>query len=167
MTGTVVTHKTQVGQSGTAANNFTIRTLDDGILRVSRGNAGAELSDPLKIEANGNVSLLPTASLNGKNQCTAWVNFNGTDTVAIRDSHNVSSVTDNGVGLYTINFATSMANANYAFALGSDNSGDNLPNLKAISTNPPTASALPIRATDNGNTARDFSIISAIIFGGK
>ena len=43
----------------------------------------------------------------------AWVNFNGTGTVAIRDSFNVSSITDNGTGNYTINFTTSMANTNY------------------------------------------------------
>lgn len=59
MTGTVVTHKTQVGQSGTAANNFTIRTLDDGSLRISRGNAGAEIADVLVIDANGNFSTAP------------------------------------------------------------------------------------------------------------
>jgi len=45
---------------------------------------------------------------------TAWVNFNGTGTVAIRDSENVSSITDGGAGLYYINFATTMANTNYA-----------------------------------------------------
>ena len=43
----------------------------------------------------------------------AWVNFNGTGTVAIRDSFNVSSITDNGTGTYTINFTTAMPNANY------------------------------------------------------
>jgi hypothetical protein len=44
----------------------------------------------------------------------AWVNFNGTGTVSIRSSFNVSSITDNGVGDYTVNFATAMADANYA-----------------------------------------------------
>jgi len=43
----------------------------------------------------------------------AWVNFNGTGTVAIRDSFNVSSITDNGTGRYTVNFTTAMPNANY------------------------------------------------------
>ena len=47
----------------------------------------------------------------------AWVNFNGTGTVAIRQSGNVSSITDDGVGLYTVNFATDMVDADYA-ALG-------------------------------------------------
>ena len=44
---------------------------------------------------------------------TAWVNFNGTGTVAIRDSEGVSSITDLGTGQYRVNFATNMANANY------------------------------------------------------
>jgi hypothetical protein len=44
----------------------------------------------------------------------AWVNFNGTGTVAIRASYNVSSITDNGTGDYTVNFATAMVDANYS-----------------------------------------------------
>ena len=46
--------------------------------------------------------------------CRAWVNFNGTGTVAIRASFNVSSITDNGTGDYTVNFTTAMVDANYA-----------------------------------------------------
>lgn len=46
--------------------------------------------------------------------CRAWVNFNGTGTVAIRASFNVSSITDNGTGDYTVNFTTAMSDANYA-----------------------------------------------------
>ena len=45
---------------------------------------------------------------------TAWVNFNGTGTVAIRDSEGVSSITDSSTGIYLINFITAMANSNYA-----------------------------------------------------
>lgn len=44
----------------------------------------------------------------------AWVNFNGTGTVAIRASYNVTSITDNGVGDYTVNFTTAMPDANYS-----------------------------------------------------
>lgn len=46
--------------------------------------------------------------------CRAWVNFNGTGAVAIRASGNVSSITDNGTGNYTVNFTTAMSDANYA-----------------------------------------------------
>jgi|TARA_B100000035_G_scaffold89058_1_gene74976 hypothetical protein len=45
--------------------------------------------------------------------CKAWVNFNGTGTVAIRDSFNVGSITDHAVGEYQINFTSNMANSNY------------------------------------------------------
>jgi hypothetical protein len=46
--------------------------------------------------------------------CRAWVNFNGTGTVAIRASFNVSSITDNGTGNYTVNFTTAMSDADYS-----------------------------------------------------
>ena len=45
--------------------------------------------------------------------CRAWVNFDGIGTVTIRDSFNVSSITDNGTGAYSVNFSTAMPNANY------------------------------------------------------
>ena len=48
--------------------------------------------------------------------CKAWVNFNGTGTVAIRASYNVSSITDNGTGDYTVNFTTALADANYVIS---------------------------------------------------
>jgi uncharacterized protein (AIM24 family) len=46
--------------------------------------------------------------------CRAWVNFNGTGTVAIRASGNVTSITDNNTGDYTVNFTTAMPDANYS-----------------------------------------------------
>ena len=51
--------------------------------------------------------------------CRAWVNFNGTGTPAIRASGNVTSITDNGTGDYTVNFTTAMTDANYAYHIGS------------------------------------------------
>ena len=53
----------------------------------------------------------------------AWLNFNGVGTVAIRDSFNVSSVTDNGTGDFTVNFTSAMANANYCFQLSATDDG--------------------------------------------
>ena len=54
-----------------------------------------------------------------------WVNFNGTGTIAIRDDFNVSDLTDNGTGDYTVNFTNSMSDTNYAVALSaaSDETG--------------------------------------------
>jgi hypothetical protein len=48
--------------------------------------------------------------------CRAWVNFNGTSTVAIRAAGNVSSITDNGTGDYTVNFTNAMVDADYALS---------------------------------------------------
>lgn len=56
--------------------------------------------------------------------CRAWVNFNGTGTVAIRASGNVSSITDNGTGNYTVNFTTAMPDANYSCVVTADGSGN-------------------------------------------
>lgn len=63
MPANVITTGVQIGQSGTSANNFTVRTLDDGSLRISRGNAGAETSDVLVIDSNGNFSTAPVLGL--------------------------------------------------------------------------------------------------------
>ena len=49
-------------------------------------------------------------------KCRAWVNFNGTGTVAIRAAGNVSSITDNGTGDYTVNFTNAMPDANYVWS---------------------------------------------------
>jgi len=63
-------------------------------------------------DAAGNNSIATSFVANGS--AKAWVNFNGTGTVAIRDSFSVSSITDSGTGNYDINLASAMANANYA-----------------------------------------------------
>ena len=54
-----------------------------------------------------------TGGINQARIAKVWVNFNGTGTVAIRDSYNVSSVSDNGTGDYTVNFSTAMSDTNY------------------------------------------------------
>ena len=60
------------------------------------------------------VNNLQTTGGAGLYPARAWVNFNGTGTVAIRDSGNVSSITDNGTGDYSTNFSSSLSDANYA-----------------------------------------------------
>ena len=75
------------------------------------GVVGAALStDPVAFYI-ANKALSP--GLVGGQLCRSWVNFNGTSTVAIRASFNVSSITDNGTGDYSVNFTTAMPDANY------------------------------------------------------
>jgi hypothetical protein len=88
----------------------------------------------------------------GGNAVKAWVNFNGTGTVAIRASFNVSSITDNGTGDYTINFTTAMPDANFStFAAVKQNesntSGGTLTANLANYTN--TASSIRIRTFES------------------
>jgi hypothetical protein len=66
-----------------------------------------------------NLAGTGPVTLTGQYAAKAWVNFNGTGTVAIRESGNVSSITDNGTGDYTANFTTAMTDANYAATVGS------------------------------------------------
>jgi hypothetical protein len=55
-----------------------------------------------------------TSMQTGQQACKAWVNFNGTGTVAIRAAYNVSSITDNGTGSYTVNITSALIDVNYA-----------------------------------------------------
>lgn len=69
--------------------------------------------------SNGTVSTSSANVIQGS--AKAWVNFNGKGTVAIRASYNVSSITDNGTGDYTINFTNALSNANYCASLSAGN----------------------------------------------
>ena len=69
----------------------------------------------------GTASTAIENAINGS--AKAWVNFNGTGTVAIRASYNVSSITDNGTGDYTVNMTNALADANYCVNGTTDGSG--------------------------------------------
>jgi hypothetical protein len=89
----------------------------------------------------------------------AWVNFNGTGTVAIRASYNVSSITDNGVGLYTLNFTTAMVDGNYCGQATNDRYPDGTANLASYTT----TSVQCINGNGAG-TLEDRQIVSVAIF---
>ena len=95
--------------------------------------------------------------------CRAWVNFNGTGTVAIRGSGNVSSITDNGVGDYTVNFTTALVDANYGYA-GTAGNGGNDVWVTAPYVTAPTVSAFRVVALLGNRSALDCSHFSVTIF---
>ena len=76
---------------------------------------------------NGAVTTAKMGSAEQSGLAKAWVNFNGTSTVAIRASYNVSSITDNGTGDYTVNFTTALADANYVAIASSQQSSSTSP----------------------------------------
>ena len=73
--------------------------------------------------------------------CRAWVNFNGTGTVAIRGSGNVTSITDNGTADYTMNFTTAMVDTNYAM-VGTSSVADNAASTADSYVHPRRAGAI-------------------------
>jgi hypothetical protein len=98
----------QIGTSLFVANTTAAGVtafFNNGATRFQIAPDGSQLS-----VIPGGTALLPQFA------CRAWVNFNGTGTVAIRASGNVSSITDNGTGDYTVNFITAMPDANYMVA---------------------------------------------------
>jgi hypothetical protein len=92
--------------------------------------------------------------------CRAWVNFNGTGTVAIRASGNVSSITDNGTGDYTVNFTTAMQDANYVVvALRSSDT-----NAFGVSVGTQAAGSVQINTRNTANAAlTDASVVCVAI----
>ena len=100
--------------------------------------------------------------------CRAWVNFNGSGTVSIRASGNVSSITDNGAGDYTVNFTTAMPDANYAVMgtaqISSFAGTGYLGYSVSISSTSPTTSAVRVLTSSYAAGVYDASIVNVAIF---
>jgi hypothetical protein len=72
--------------------------------------------EAMRLDSSGNLQFNSGyGSVATAYGCRAWVNFNGTGTVAIREDGNVSSITDNNIGNYNVNFTTAMPDANYCY----------------------------------------------------
>ena len=103
----------------------------------------------------------------------AWVNFNGEGTVAIRDDFNVSTITDNGTGDYTINFSTAMANTNYCFAGYIDNApsrsgvfgASDTGHMPDFQTGSALIHTMYISGTNGQSSTMDVAIAHCIFFG--
>jgi hypothetical protein len=97
--------------------------------------------------------------------CRAWVNFNGTGTVAIRSSGNVSSITDNGTGTYTVNFTTAMSDANYSVNANSIRSGSNTPQIASVSSvTAQTTTAARIITMEYSSSLADGLYVNVAVF---
>jgi hypothetical protein len=122
-----------------------------------------------------NLAGTGPVTLTGQYAAKAWVNFNGTGTVAIRQSGNVSSITDNGTGDYTVNFTTALTDANYSTniswnqptfgstVIGAGVHSDISDNLTLYSTSQVRLRSMFIN-TANQSTVRDMGLLSTAIF---
>ena len=97
--------------------------------------------------------------------CKAWVNFNGTGTVAMRDNFNVSSITDSGTGVYTANFTTAMANANYASVVSTGNNDKGRYGIMIDSDDKTTSGCKIFGFQTSTGSSLDSEEVSLAIFG--
>ena len=94
--------------------------------------------------------------------CRAWVNFNGTGTVAIRASGNVSSITDNNTGNYTVNFTTAMSDVNFASLVSINLTTDTTSIIQII--NNQTTSTVQMTLSKPGVANYDSAYVSVAVF---
>ena len=139
-------------QEPSTASNRTL-TLPDADGTVIYSDASANL------QFNSGYGSIATAY-----GCRAWVNFNGTGTVAIRASGNVSSITDSGTGAYTVNFTTAMPDANYCTNItGTHDSGSYVAWGVVANDQPPTTSAVRADFLTTNGTLTDVSFAQVSI----
>lgn len=120
----------------------TIQSRAANTTPVLEDNAGREMGQPSKV----------------------WVNFNGTGVVAIRDSFNVSSITDNGVGNYAVNHANALANVNYSLVGccgGGSASGVGFVTIRPAN---PAAASHSIFTVDATGTNTDYNFVTTAVF---
>jgi len=119
----------RVGQSvWDGANGYFKGNVDDikltkGIARYTSAftpptaahlTSAGDVNKQIIVNSTADGVAIGTGGINQARIAKAWVNFNGSGTVAIRDSYNVGSITDNGTGIYTVNFSTAMTDTNYS-----------------------------------------------------
>jgi len=177
-TATAATNTTQLATTAfvTTADNLKANLASPALTGTPTAPTAAVTTDTTQIattafvnaEISGDVgvansSLVKTA-LNASGSAPiyanrAWVNFNGTGTVAIRASGNVTSITDNGTGDYTINLTTAMADANYS-AIATCDSVSSTPNLTTLAT---SSFGINTRYAAS-NLSQDKTIVTAAVF---
>jgi len=134
----------------TAPTGATDRTLT---LPDSSGTIATSESTLVQFNASGSAPVYA---------CRAWVNFDGTGTPAIRGSGNVSSITDNGVGDYRVNFTTAMSDTNYSTLVTSDSSGNYY--VGAMNGSGYTAAYAGVRTLNASGSLADSPVVNVAVF---
>jgi len=141
------------------------------ITGISAGGLPDDCITTAEIAANA-VTTAKLGSAEQSGLCKAWVNFNGTGTVAIRASYNVSSITDNGTGDYTVNFTTALADANCTPVITThrgDGAGAN-PGYNSIYATAAnaytsiTSSSVRVSTTNSATVSLDMPYVGVAIF---
>ena len=148
-----------------SSNQYNIGGLDgsstvDTVRILTGGTVRATVTSGGDFQFNSGYGSVATAY-----GCRAWVNFNGTGTVAIRASGNVTSITDSGVGDYTVNFTNAMPDANYCTNVtGTHDSGSYVAWGTVANDQPPTTTNVNVDFLNNTGTLTDVSFAQVSIF---
>ena len=110
---------------------------------VKMANTSTYVSD------GGNVAQNTVQGL-----CKAWIDFNGTGTIATRDSFNVTSITDGGTGIYTVTIANDMGNVNYS-TTGAAGENDDSGGNRSLGLRARAAGSQNVRGFRDGVSAED------------
>ena len=138
-------------------NSGSLQLQNSGVTELTVASTGVTVADDLSFNSGYGSSAVAYG-------CRAWVNFNGTGTVAIRGSGNVTSITDRGTGEYTINFTTAMPDANYCGVASATVGGsDNNNRCAAVGPNNTSSAFCNSWVTDSGSQI-DVAVICASIF---
>jgi hypothetical protein len=145
---------------GTDANTGIFFPAADTIAFSEGGVESMRLDSSANLQFNSGYGSVATAY-----GCRAWVNFNGTGAVAIRGSGNVSSITDNATGDYTVNFSTAMSDANYASTGSAQAQPGSFDAFFQLTTSAnPTTSACRFFIQFPGTGQRDSAFVSYVAF---
>jgi hypothetical protein len=154
--------------SGYAGGVWGTEYLSFGVGRGGSANDASDVTiERMRIAGNGaQSSVIPGGStLYPEFKCRAWVNFNGTGTVAIRASGNVSSITDDGTGQYTVNLTTAMPDTSYAVCCSGSNTVNGTPYLgfRGIGQSI-TTSSFKVTGSNGGNGIVDLDWAFVSVF---
>ena len=148
----------------TDTQTLTNKTLTSPVLDTAVTGTAIATQAQQETATATNVLVTPGRQQFHPSAAKAWVTFNGTGTVAIGASYNVSSITDNGTGDYTVNFTTVFSSANYAYALTGGDQNVTL-GIISVSDTAPTASAFRFLVVSNTATPQDSAFVSGVFFG--
>ena len=125
--------------------------------------SAGDVNKQILVNETADGVAIGTGGINQVRLVRAWVSFNGTGTVAIRDNYNVSSVTDTGTGNFTLNFSSAMTDTNYcAVGMSDANNGENITVQDSILT---TTTLGIVTIASNGTVVADSTMNNVVIFG--
>ena len=116
------------------------------------------------LAADGSTTTQPSIPALDQRMAKAWVNFNGTGTVGIRDSYNVSSITDNAVGKYVVNLTTNLSTTSVS-SLGGGARDSSFTRGYSPQVRTTAVGTVELWTWDSGSGLADWLIVCLQIFG--